>query len=75
MTDTVESLIAYCQENGRVCPQPTHWHRLWELLPKAERQAAAKQNEAAVEAPTAPAEKPAEIEQPELTTPRRKWPH
>ena len=33
MTDTVESLIAYCQENGRVCPQPTHWHRLWELLP------------------------------------------
>ena len=33
MSDTVESLIAYCRENGRVCPQPVHWNRLWELLP------------------------------------------
>ena len=33
MSDTVESLIAYCRENGRVCPQPVHWNRVWELLP------------------------------------------
>ena len=33
MSDTVESLIAYCKENGRVCPLPMHWHRLWEMLP------------------------------------------
>lgn len=33
MTETVESLMAYCRENGRVCPLPMHWHRLWEHLP------------------------------------------
>ena len=28
--ETVKSL-------GRVCPQPTHWHRLWVLLPNRKR--------------------------------------
>jgi hypothetical protein len=31
---SVETLIAYCQENGRVCPQPQKWLNLWEMLPK-----------------------------------------
>ena len=33
MPDTVESLIAYCQQNGRVCPLPVFWDQLWQLLP------------------------------------------
>ena len=37
MTDTVESLVAYCRENGRVCPQPTLWNELWEMLPDRRR--------------------------------------
>ena len=34
MNDTAESLIAYCRENSRVCPEPGLWHNLWELLPE-----------------------------------------
>jgi hypothetical protein len=37
MSDTVESLIAYCRENGRVCPLPSLWNRLWEMLPDRTR--------------------------------------
>jgi hypothetical protein len=33
MSETVESLVAYCRENDRVCPLPMHWTRLWEMLP------------------------------------------
>jgi hypothetical protein len=33
MSDTVESLVAYCRENNRVCPLPNLWKRLWEMLP------------------------------------------
>ena len=33
MRETVESLVAYCRENNRVCPLPPHWSRLWETLP------------------------------------------
>ena len=33
MSETAESLIAYSRENNRVCPQPTLWHQLWEMLP------------------------------------------
>ena len=32
MTETVESLIAYCSQDGRVCPQPVFWNELWEML-------------------------------------------
>ena len=32
MSKTVESLIAYCHESGRVCPLPPTWNRLWEML-------------------------------------------
>lgn len=34
MTDTTQSLLAYCRENGRVCPKPDAWNKLWELLPE-----------------------------------------
>jgi hypothetical protein len=33
MTETVESLIAYCRENDRVCPMPQKWNELWKMLP------------------------------------------
>jgi hypothetical protein len=37
MSDTVESLIAYCQQNNRVCPMPQRWNGLWEMLPNRSR--------------------------------------
>ncbi len=33
MNETVQSLVAYCREKERVCPQPLSWNALWELLP------------------------------------------
>jgi hypothetical protein len=30
---TVEETLAFCQSNGRVCPQPQKWKQLYELLP------------------------------------------
>jgi hypothetical protein len=33
VSETVETLIAYCRENDRVCPVPDRWHQLWEMLP------------------------------------------
>lgn len=37
MSDSVESLVAYCRENNRVCPLPPLWNQLWELLPNRTR--------------------------------------
>ena len=37
MSDTVESMIGYCRENHRVCPQPKLWNQLWEMLPDREQ--------------------------------------
>jgi hypothetical protein len=37
MSDAADSLIAYCRENGRVCPQPNLWQQLWEILPNRKR--------------------------------------
>lgn len=31
--DTAASLIEYCREGNRVCPKPTYWNELWEMLP------------------------------------------
>jgi hypothetical protein len=28
--ETAVSLVAYCRENDRVCPQPMLWQKLWE---------------------------------------------
>ena len=33
MSETSDSLIAYCRENKRVCPNPIYWNELWEMLP------------------------------------------
>ena len=30
---TLRDTLALCTENGRVCPQPATWSRLYELLP------------------------------------------
>jgi hypothetical protein len=29
-----EQLVAYCRADGRVCPAPKAWKRLWDLLPE-----------------------------------------
>ena len=34
---SVQSLIAYCRENSRVCPLPQRWNALWEMLPNRTR--------------------------------------
>jgi hypothetical protein len=34
LSDTAKTLIAYCREKERVCPQPLKWYALWELLPE-----------------------------------------
>jgi|SRR5262249_7709937 len=28
-----DELLRYCSENGRVCPMPSQWKALWEMLP------------------------------------------
>jgi hypothetical protein len=37
MMTTLEHLMAEVNKDGRVCPQPTVWNRLWELLPNRRR--------------------------------------
>ena len=37
MNETAQSLIEYCRENGRVCPMPDLWVKLWEGLPNLKR--------------------------------------
>lgn len=34
MSDTTQTLVAYCRENNRICPMPQRWDALWKLLPK-----------------------------------------
>jgi len=43
MNETAHSLIAYSQENDRVCPEPDRWNELWKLLPQRSRIGAAWQ--------------------------------
>ena len=40
MNESAEQLLAYCQENGRVCPIPDKWNQLWEMLPDRVRKGA-----------------------------------
>lgn len=35
--DRLQDLVAFCRSNGRVCPVPTQWDTLWELLPHKRR--------------------------------------
>lgn len=32
-----EDLVRYCSENKRVCPMPSQWSALWEMLPNRKR--------------------------------------
>lgn len=29
-----KSLLDYCRDNGRFCPQPQEWNQIWEMLPQ-----------------------------------------
>lgn len=33
----LKALLDYCQQNGRVCPNPLRWKELWEALPERQR--------------------------------------
>ena len=33
MDEKLKVLLAYVKANGRVCPMPAYWDRLWEMLP------------------------------------------
>ena len=37
MTTQYESLLLFCTENGRVCPQPMFWNKLYSKLPEKTR--------------------------------------
>ena len=37
MSESAESLIAYCREHSRICPMPPQWNALWQLLPERKR--------------------------------------
>ncbi len=34
---TFEDILREVTKDGRVCPQPDHWNRLWEMLPGRRR--------------------------------------
>jgi len=34
---SVEELLRYCRENGRICPRPQQWNELYQLLVKTPR--------------------------------------
>jgi len=33
MTASMESIIRYCTDRKRICPQPNEWNELWKMLP------------------------------------------
>jgi hypothetical protein len=35
--ETKDDLLQYCGVNGRVCPMPSQWQALWEMLPNRRR--------------------------------------
>ena len=37
---TLNEVLAKVQQNGRVCPQPQQWQRLYEMLPEKQRKVA-----------------------------------
>lgn len=37
MAETAETLTRFCHESGKVCPNPSRWHELWETLPDRKR--------------------------------------
>jgi hypothetical protein len=37
MNESAQALIDYCRENRRVCPMPSAWDTLYEMLPNKHR--------------------------------------
>ena len=37
MNKELDDLLVYCKSNSRICPVPTKWNELWELLPNRSR--------------------------------------
>lgn len=37
MTSSLDSLLEYCADLDRVCPQPMRWNELWKMLPDRQR--------------------------------------
>jgi hypothetical protein len=37
MKSALDSLLEYCADLDRVCPQPMRWMELWEMLPDRQR--------------------------------------
>ena len=37
MSDTLEQLLSFCRENGRVCPLPQRWGDIYRMLPETQR--------------------------------------
>lgn len=35
--ETIETVLAEAQKNGRICPQPKQWQELYEMLPNKKR--------------------------------------
>jgi hypothetical protein len=33
MPETIDKLLHYCRQNGRICPLPPQWNDLYQLLP------------------------------------------
>ena len=37
MKDKLDELLEYVGSDGRVCPMPTYWNELWQILPSRRR--------------------------------------
>jgi len=37
LKETLQSLTEFCSQNGRICPNPQLWNKLFELLPNKKR--------------------------------------
>jgi hypothetical protein len=37
MVEKLEALLEYVKADGRICPMPRYWDRLWEMLPDKKR--------------------------------------
>lgn len=40
MEEKLKALLKYVKADGRVCPMPDYWNKLWEMLPDRKRKGA-----------------------------------
>lgn len=38
--ESLESILLFCRQSGRICPRPDLWNGLWEMLPNKSRDGA-----------------------------------